>query len=204
MSSEICKTPAPHCPKMHKINRGSVSPCFLYSPGNVHSRSLSLAMLIQGSSRIPSAPWSVHAASCVPPQGSSPTLWHGALAPVGHRLWGQSWLPPLSPQCRVLQRNNQHLYLQCCFPPPLGEFPSWMIGPTAQTALLKFTICWFSTLKHLLRIWVCSEMYVKHSHRIYGSCWRPSCKKNIAVSLFNAVPCLHLPAVSYFISGFPP
>lgn len=93
-----------------------------------------------------------------------------ALSPVGHRLWGQSWLPPLTPQFHLLQCNNQHSYLQCCFLPPLGEFPSLAMGPTAQTVLLKFTICWFSTLEHLLCSWVCSEMYVKHSHRIYGRC----------------------------------
>lgn len=124
--------------------------------------------------------------------------------PCGTQAWGQPWLPSLTPQFHLLQWNIQHLCLQCCFLSPLGEFPSLLMGPTAQTALLKFTICWFSTLKHPLRIWVCSEMCVKHLHRIYRSCWRPSCKKNIAVSLFNAAPCLHLPAVSYFISGFPP
>lgn len=45
----------------------------------------------------------------------------------------------------------------------------WWLVMLGQKALLKCTICWFSTLKHLFLIWVYSEMYVNHLHRIYGS-----------------------------------
>lgn len=163
-------------------------------------------MLVQRSSRIPMlSAWCM--LPLVSPHGDSLPPWqreHKVPSPCGTQAWGQSWLPALTPHLHLLQCNNHHFYLQCRFLPPLGEFPSVVMGPTAQPALLKFTICWFSTRKHLLPIWGCSEMCVKHLHRIYGSCWRPPCKKNIAVSLFNVVPCLHLPAVSYFISGFPP
>lgn len=120
-------------------------------------------------SKIPKGRWLVysHIATCAAAKGTvsshssgnallQPMVWTGSEDSSHCKPW-----PLCSVFCCVVSNASTFSAV-----PPLlwRSLPVRWLVLLAQTALLKFTICLFSTLKHLFVIPAYSEMYVNHSH----------------------------------------